>query len=159
MLQQFTSYLDPLPDLNTFFSSMAFPIVWGRRNGIEYNYSTLSCPVRPTHLTPHFPYLFYTSLSTWCSVFLSVSFPLPVHLTVGLFFVYALLLTYPYRSSIFSVMFLRHWCYFYGSSHTFVSDFIFLHDHTHLSQHPNLIHLQSRSLICSLLTFLYIFLV
>ena len=105
MLQQFTSYFYPLPDLNTFFSSLAFPIVWGRRNGIEYNYSTLSCPVRPTQLTPHFAYLFYTSLSTWCSVFLSVSLLVPVHPTVGLFFVYALLLTYPYRSSIFSVMF------------------------------------------------------
>ena len=53
-------------------SALAFPIIWGRRNGYEYHPSTLSCTVRPPPLTPHFPYLFYTSLSTWFSVFLSV---------------------------------------------------------------------------------------
>ena len=42
----------------------AFPMIWVRRNGIEYDSSTLFCPGRPP-LTPHFPYLFYTSLSTW----------------------------------------------------------------------------------------------
>ena len=54
-----------------FFSSSV-----GRRNGYEYQSSTLSCPVRPPPLTPHFPYLYwyYTSLSTWFSVFLTVSF-------------------------------------------------------------------------------------
>ena len=48
--------------------------LWGCRNGVEYHSSTLSCPVRPTPLTPRFPYLFYTSLSTWVVVFLFVSF-------------------------------------------------------------------------------------
>ena len=56
----------------------AFSIIW---NGIECHSSTLSCPVRPPPLTPHFPYLFYTSLSIWLSVFLSVSFLVLVHLT------------------------------------------------------------------------------
>ena len=59
----------------------AFPIIWGRRKGVEYHSSTLSCPVRPPPLMPHFPYLFYTSLSTWFFVFLSVSFLVLVHLT------------------------------------------------------------------------------
>ena len=39
-------------------SPQAFPIIWCRRNGIDYHSSTLSCPVRPPPLTPHFPSLF-----------------------------------------------------------------------------------------------------
>ena len=39
-----------------------FPIIWSRRNGIEYHSSTLS------FFNPPFLYLFYTSLSTWFSV-------------------------------------------------------------------------------------------
>ena len=62
-------------------SSQAFPIIWGRRNGVEYHSSTLSNPVRPPPLYIHSPYLFYTSLSTWFSVFLSISFLVLVHLT------------------------------------------------------------------------------
>ena len=61
-------------------SSRGFPIIWGRRIGIEYYSSTLSCPVHPPPLTPHFPCLFHTSLSTWFSVFLSVSFLVPAQL-------------------------------------------------------------------------------
>ena len=61
-------------------SPLAFPIIWRRRNGYEYHSSTLSCPVRPPPLTPHFPYLFYTTLSTLFSVF-AVSFLVSVHLT------------------------------------------------------------------------------
>ena len=45
-------------------SPRAFPIIWGRRNGYAYHSSTLSCPVRCPPLTLHFPYLFYTSVST-----------------------------------------------------------------------------------------------
>ena len=62
-------------------SPRVFPIICRRQNGYEYHSSTLSCPVRPPPLTPHFPYLFYTSLSTWFSVFPSVSFLVLVHLT------------------------------------------------------------------------------
>ena len=54
-------------------SSRAFPVVWGCRKDIEYQSSTLSCPVRPPPITPYFPYLFYTRLSIWFSIFLSVS--------------------------------------------------------------------------------------
>ena len=36
-------------------SRRGFPIIWCRQNGIEYHSSTLSCPVRPPPLTPHFP--------------------------------------------------------------------------------------------------------
>ena len=52
-------------------------VIWGCRNGYEYHPSTLSCPIRFPHvgLTPHFPYLFYTSLSTWFYVFLHGLFP------------------------------------------------------------------------------------
>ena len=60
--------------------TLPFPIIWCRWNGYEYHSSTLSCPVRPPPLTPRFPYLFYTSLSTWLSVFLSISFLILVHL-------------------------------------------------------------------------------
>ena len=54
------------------------PLLWGRRN--DYVSSTLSCPVHPPPLTSHFPYLVYTSLSTWIAVFLSVSFLILAHL-------------------------------------------------------------------------------
>ena len=83
-------------------SPQAFPIIWGRRNGYEYTFSTFPCqnqnrfirsyyrprrpllrpiwslsqrpPVRSPPLTLHFPYLFYKSLSIWFSVLLSVTF-------------------------------------------------------------------------------------
>ena len=38
-------------------SLRAFPIMLGHRNGFEYHSSTLSCPMRPPHLAPQFPYL------------------------------------------------------------------------------------------------------
>ena len=66
--------------LSFFFSSsspQAFPIIWGRRNGIECHASNLFCSVGPPPLTPHFPYLFYRSRSTWCS------FCLPLRLFPG----------------------------------------------------------------------------
>ena len=64
------------------YSSLAFPIIWG----FEY-YSLPSCPVK---YVPPFPYLFYTSLSTWISVFLSFSFMVLVNLTFFLVVVCAL---------------------------------------------------------------------
>ena len=42
-------------------SSQAFPIIWGRRNGFEFQSSILSRPIHRPPLTPHFPYLFYAS--------------------------------------------------------------------------------------------------
>ena len=76
-------------------SPQAFPIICGRRNRIEYYSSTLSCPVRPHSLTSDILYLFYT-LSTWFSVFLSVSF---------LVLMYILLSTCPsYHFGIFYVI-------------------------------------------------------
>ena len=66
----------------TFSSSpLASPIIRGRSNGYEYHSSTMSCPVHPPTLTTHFPHLFDTSLSTWFSLFLSVSFLVLAHLT------------------------------------------------------------------------------
>ena len=44
----------------TIIFSSGFPIIWRRRNGYEYHSSTSSCPIRPPHLTPNFPYLFFT---------------------------------------------------------------------------------------------------
>ena len=43
-----------------FFFFLGFSLIWGRRNSFGFVSSTLSCPP----LTPHFPYLFYKSLST-----------------------------------------------------------------------------------------------
>ena len=73
----------------------------------EYISYTLSCPVCPPFLTPHFPYIFYTSLSTWCSVSVSVSLlagtcESPILLST---FLSSLLLTCPYHFSRFSVIF------------------------------------------------------
>ena len=65
-------------------SSRAFPIVWGRCNGFEFQSSILSCPILRPPLTPHFPYLFYASLFVWFFVILSISFPVVVHLLVFL---------------------------------------------------------------------------
>ena len=42
----------------TIIFSSGFPIIWRHRNGYEYHSSTSSCPIRPPHLTPNFPYLF-----------------------------------------------------------------------------------------------------
>ena len=55
-------------------SYRAFPIIWGRQNGFEYNSSTLLCPVRPSSLNPHFPYVFYKYL------FIHLGFCLPLRL-------------------------------------------------------------------------------
>ena len=65
-------------------SSQAFPIVWGRWNGFDFQSSILSRPILRPPLTPHFPYLFYASLFVWFFVILSVSFPVVVHLLVFL---------------------------------------------------------------------------
>ena len=60
----------------------------------------------------------YTSISTWFSVF-SVSFLTLVHLT----FILALaILSVPLKPKLCDP--LCHWCYFYRSSHMFVSDCI-----------------------------------
>ena len=42
--------------------SRPFPIIWSRRNGFVFLSSNLSCPICPSSLTPHFPYIFYKSL-------------------------------------------------------------------------------------------------
>ena len=86
-------------------SPRAFPLIWDRRNGYEYNSSTLYCPVRPPPLTPHFLYIFYTSLSTSFFVVLSL-FPGTgasniLRSTCPL----SLLLTRPHHLSLFSVIF------------------------------------------------------
>ena len=60
-------------------SPQGFPIAWNCRNGFEYHYLCCSVPPPLTH-TFHY-YFFYTCLSTWFSVFLSVSFLVLVHLT------------------------------------------------------------------------------
>ena len=44
---------------DSFITSLAFPIIWCLWNGLEYISSTLSCPIDPTRLTPHFPYLLH----------------------------------------------------------------------------------------------------
>ena len=59
-------------------SPRAFPIIWGRRNGYAYHSSTLSCPVRPPPLTPHF--LLHDSFHLVFCLRLRL-FPAMVHLT------------------------------------------------------------------------------
>ena len=86
-----------------FFSG--FPNLRSHRNGFEYCTSTLSCPVRPPPLTPHLPLLFYTSLSTWLSVFLSVSFLVLVHLT---FYLARALLPFSWHVHLVVCLPLRH---------------------------------------------------
>ena len=54
----------------SFFSS-GFPIISGRRNGFEYNSSTLSCPVSPPPLKPILSIIYFTRVLP--SGFLSTS--------------------------------------------------------------------------------------
>ena len=78
----------------------------GRRNVIEYHSSTLSCLVRPPPLTAHVPYIFYMSISTWLSVFLSVFPGTGASNTILITCPSSLLLTCPYHlNSLFSVIF------------------------------------------------------
>ena len=90
--------------------------------------STLSCPIRPPHLTPHFPYLFYKNISIWFSVFLSVCFLVLVHLTFFLALPFFLLLACSYHFSLFSVI-------FFVTDATFTDPFtsFFVTPHIHLS--------------------------
>ena len=54
--------------------SLRFSNHLDRRNGFfQFYSSSFPCLVCPPSLTTHFPYIFYTSLSTWFSVFLFVS--------------------------------------------------------------------------------------
>ena len=94
--------------------SSTFPIISGHRNGIEYHSSTLFCPVRPSPLTAHLPYIFYTSLSTWLSVFLSVSFLVLMHLT---FFKAYALRHFSSHFSLYSVLFFVTGATFTDSLH------------------------------------------
>ena len=55
------AYLDSLITVISS-SPRAFPIIWGRRNGIEFHSYTLFCPERPTSLTPHYPHLIFVLL-------------------------------------------------------------------------------------------------
>ena len=86
-----------------FFFSLGVSIIWGRRNGYDYHSSTLSCPVHPPPLTPHFPYLFYMSL------FLVFSLPLRLFPDTGASNIllrvcpWSLLVTCPYHFSLFYV--------------------------------------------------------
>ena len=48
---------------SSFPSPLTYLIIWGRRNRIECHSTTLSCPVCPPPLIPHFSYRFHTSLS------------------------------------------------------------------------------------------------
>ena len=75
----------------------------GRLNSIECHSSALPRSVRHPPLIPHFPYLFYTSLSTRFSVFLSFSFLVPVHLDILFMCPSSLLLTLSLFSMIFFV--------------------------------------------------------
>ena len=96
-------------NINFFTSSspQAFPIIWGRRNGIEYHSSTLSCPVRHSPLTPRFPYRFYIHES------FHLVFCLPLHFFPGTGASNILLSTCPssllltclHHFSLFSVIF------------------------------------------------------
>ena len=67
--------------------------------------STLLCPICPPPLAPHFPYLFYRSLSTcWFSVFLFPGTGAP-NILLSMC-PSSLLLTCPYHFSLFSVIFI-----------------------------------------------------
>ena len=57
----------------------------------------LDDPLHPSSSAPHCQYLYYTVLSTWFSVFLSVSFLVPVQPS-------SLRLACPYHFSVFSVI-------------------------------------------------------
>ena len=110
------------------------------RSGYEYHSSILSCPVLPHRLTPYFPCLFFTSLSSWCTVFTSVSFLELVHIAFFLVCAHRLFSLHV-RTTLP-----------YGSCHMFISDYIFIQDSIQPSQHRHLIHLQSSFLGFSLLT-------
>ena len=98
---------------------LCFCLVWDHRNSFWYLSSTFSCPVCLPHSVPHFPHLFYTSLSTWFSVFLSVSFLVLVHLP--LFLVLALLpFSWPLPSFLCDLL-CHHFHLFYWSSHMFTT--------------------------------------
>ena len=61
-------------------SSRSFPIIWGWRNSSGFLCSILSCPLHPPPSASNFPYLYYSSISPWLSVFLSTGFLVLVHL-------------------------------------------------------------------------------
>ena len=101
--------------IRTSSSPRSFPIIWGRRNGVEYLSSALSCPIRPPPLTQHFPRIsfnLHTSISTWFSFFF-------IRLVSGTGASTILprtspsspLLTCPYHFSLLCPL-LRHCCHF-----------------------------------------------
>ena len=102
-----------------------FPIIWGRQYCIAYHSSILSCPVRPTTLTPEFPYLFYTgflssspSLSWyWCIYQSSQHVP----------FFNSLNMSVP----LFVIFFVTGATFSDPLTYRLISDFIFLRDSTH----------------------------
>ena len=67
-----------LPRNTCLSSSQAFPIIWVCRNSFRCLSYTLTCPI---HLPTLTRYLYYTSLSTWFSVFFSISFIVSMPLT------------------------------------------------------------------------------
>ena len=71
-----TEYLFPSSGVDR----ISFPIIWGRPNSFMFLSPSLCCPLLLPPSVPHFSYLYYPSLSTCFSVFLSISFLEPVHL-------------------------------------------------------------------------------
>ena len=109
----------------SFFSDLSNHL--GRRNGCEYLSSTLSCPIHLPAITLSI-YLFYTSLSTWFSVFLSISFLVALLVNPSmpciLITCHSFLQRCSYHLSLFSVIFFVIGATF---SDPFTSSFLILY--------------------------------
>ena len=118
-------------------SPWSLPIIWGRRYGIQYHSSTSSCPMRQ-----RLSYIFYTSLSTWFSIFRSVSFLVMVHLIFFLARAFRPFFNMSIPLKPFLCDLLCHWCYIHWYPPHVCFRCYLSYVSTHPSQHPHLIHLQ-----------------
>ena len=87
------------------FNPLVFLTTWGRQNSFGFISSMLSCPLRPTHSASRLPYIYYYE-----SFHLVFCFPFRLCPGTGASVILStcpssLLLTCPYRFSLFSAIF------------------------------------------------------